>query len=157
MDVDSRLRLCHFGTRAKLGWQGLTKLCSSSKVAELEQSLVDRAQLLLTCAHACVDSKWGYLQTQFQHLAIQASLRGMCPFWHVFFTLNWLTLTPKTHSVQFYLKVAYYLLSWGKNKVTLGMRLLWKYIRKSKLVYQKRYTFCYNFLSIVNLKLKFWD
>ena len=32
------------------------------------------------------------------------------------FTLNWLTLTPKTHFVQFYLKVASYFLSWGKNK-----------------------------------------
>ena len=47
----------------------------------------------------------------------------------IFFTLNWLTLTPKTHFVEFYLKVASYVLSWGKNKyVTLGMRLLWKYI-----------------------------
>ena len=34
----------------------------------------------------------------------------------VFFTLNWLTLTPGTHFVQFYLKVASYFLLWGKNK-----------------------------------------
>ena len=55
----------------------------------------------------------------------------------VVYTLNWLTLTPKTHFAQFYLKITFYFLSWGKNKyVTLGMRLLWKYIRKSKLVYQ---------------------
>ena len=32
--------------------------------------------------------------------------------------------------VQFYLKIASYFLSWGKYKyVTLGMRLLWKYIK----------------------------
>ena len=42
----------------------------------------------------------------------------------VFSTLNWLTLTPKTHFVQFYLKVTFYFLFWGKNKyITLGMRL----------------------------------
>ena len=42
------------------------------------------------------------------------------------FTLNWLTLIPKTYFVQFYLKVASYFLSWGKNNnVALGMRLLW--------------------------------
>ena len=48
----------------------------------------------------------------------------------------------------------------AKNKkVTLGMRLLWKYIRKSKLVYRKyRCILCYNcqLESIVNSKLKFW-
>ena len=44
-----------------------------------------------------------------------------------------------------------------RNKnVTLDMRLLWKYIRKSKLVIRKRHIFFYNFQSIVNLKLKFW-
>ena len=37
------------------------------------------------------------------------------------------------------------------------MRLLWKNIRKSKLVNRNRYIFCYNFQSIVNLKLKFRD
>ena len=37
-------------------------------------------------------------------------LKKMCQFWHVFFTLNWLTLTRKTHFVQFCLKVAPYLL-----------------------------------------------
>ena len=48
----------------------------------------------------------------------------------VFFTLNWSTFTPKTHFVQFYLKVVSYFLSWGKNKyVTMGIRLLWKYIK----------------------------
>ena len=55
----------------------------------------------------------------------------------VFSTLNWLTLTPKVHFAQFYLKaneVTLYFLSWGKNKyVTLGMRLLWKYKKKKKI------------------------
>ena len=56
----------------------------------------------------------------------------------VFFTINWLTLTPKTQFVQFCLKVASYFLFRCKNKyVTLEMRLSWKYIRKSKLVYRK--------------------
>ena len=67
-------------------------------------------------------------------------------------------LDPKTHFVQYYLKIASYFLSWGKNKyMTLGMQLLWKYIRKSKSVYQKQVHFLlYNFPNIVNLKLKFW-
>ena len=40
----------------------------------------------------------------------------------------------KTQFVQLYLKVAFYFLSWGRNKyVTLEMRLLWKYIRKIKI------------------------
>ena len=47
----------------------------------------------------------------------------------VFSTLNWLTLAPKTHFIQFYLKVTFYFLSWGRNKyMTLGMRLSWKNI-----------------------------
>ena len=58
--------------------------------------------------------------------------KQMCPFWHVYFSLStdW-PWTPNT----FCLMLACYFLSWGKNKhVTLGMRLLWKYKRKSKLV-----------------------
>ena len=76
----------------------------------------------------------------------------------VFSTLNWLTLALRHILYNFTSKLLFYFLSWGKNKyVTLGMRLLWKFIiRKSKLVYQNRYIFCYNFQSIVNLKLKFW-
>ena len=70
------------------------------------------------------------------------------------FTLNWLTLTPKTHFIQFYLKVASYFLSWGKNEnVTLGMRLLWKYIRKSKLVIPKIGTFS----AITEIVLWIWS
>ena len=66
------------------------------------------------------------------------SLPQCADFDSCIFILNWLTSTPETYFVQFYLKVASYFLSWGKNKnMTLGMRLLWKYIRKSKLVYQK--------------------
>ena len=63
-----------------------------------------------------------------------------------------------THFVKFYLKVTSYFLCWGKNEyVTLGMKLLRKYIRKSKLVCTRnRYILCYNFQSIVHLKLKFW-
>ena len=40
--------------------------------------------------------------------------------------------------VQVCFKVASYFLPQGKNKYeTLGKRLLWKYIRQLKLVYQK--------------------
>ena len=58
----------------------------------------------------------------------------------------YLTLTPKTHFVQFYLKITSYFLSLGKTKyVTLRMGLLCN----------KMYIFCTE--SIVNLKLKFWS
>ena len=42
--------------------------------------------------------------------------------------------------------------------VTLWMRLLWKYIRKSKWEYRywNMYIFCCDFQNIVNLELKFW-
>ena len=88
---------------------------------------------------------------------------GMCSFLHVFFffffTLSWLTLTLKTHLVQFYLKVATYLLFRGKNKdVTLGMRLLRKYIWKWKLVYWKRFFVFYLFIfffSVITSKV-YW-
>ena len=70
--------------------------------------------------------------------SVQARQKGHVPILTFIFSLNWLTLTSKIHFVQFHLKVASYFLSWGKNKyVTLGMRLLLKYIRKSKLVYRK--------------------
>ena len=64
------------------------------------------------------------------------NLKGLCPLWQVLYTLNWLTFTPKTHFAQFCLNATFYFLSWDKNikYVTLGMRLLWKCIRKSKLV-----------------------
>ena len=70
----------------------------------------------------------------------------------------WLTFTFKSHFVQFHLKVTSSFLSWGKNKyVTLGMTLLRKYIRKSKLALREiGQFFCFIFQSIVNLKLKFW-
>ena len=62
-------------------------------------------------------------------------------------------LDPWDTFAQFYLKITFYFLSWGKSKyVTLGMGLLWKYnIRKLKVG-----IFCYNFQIILNLKLKFW-
>ena len=85
-------------------------------------------------------------------------LRGVVPIVTcAFYTRNWLTLTPKTHFAQFYLKLNFYFLSCGKNMyLKLGMRLLWKYIRKSKMVCtRRRYIFCYNSQSKVNLKLKF--
>ena len=80
----------------------------------------------------------------------------MCPFWCVFFTLNWLTMTPKTHFVQFCLKVASYFLSGAKISM---WHWRWgcygKYIKKSLLVYTRNmYIFCCN--SVTNLKLKFW-
>ena len=55
----------------------------------------------------------------------------------IFFTFNWLTLTSEMHFVKFYPVVASCLLSRGKRKyASLGMRLLWKYIRNYFLVYQ---------------------
>ena len=54
-------------------------------------------------------------------------LKGVMPILTcVIITLNWLTLTPKTHFSQIYLKLTFNFLFWGKNKyVTLqGMRLL---------------------------------
>ena len=55
----------------------------------------------------------------------------------IFFTFNWLTLTSEMHFVKSHPEVASYLLSRGKRKyASLGMRLLWKYIRNYFLVYQ---------------------
>ena len=70
------------------------------------------------------------------------------------FTPNWLTLTPKSRIVQFYLKVASYFLSWGKNKyVTLVMRLLWKIHKKVKIGIPEIRTF-----STINSKVYwFWS
>ena len=49
-------------------------------------------------------------------------------------SLFWSTMTHKTHFLQFYGKVASHFFSCCKNKnVTLGMRLLWKYIMKIKI------------------------
>ena len=54
----------------------------------------------------------------------------------IFFIFNWLTLTSEMHFV-FHPEVVSCLLSRGKRKYApLGMRLLWKYIRKYFLVYQ---------------------
>ena len=70
----------------------------------------------------------------------------------IFFTFNWLTLTSEMHFVKFHPGVASCLLSRGKRKYApLGMRLLWKYIRNSFLVY---HTFCYISKATKNLKLK---
>ena len=46
-------------------------------------------------------------------------------------------LDPKTHFAQFYLKVASYFLSWGKNKCDTGNEAVMKMHKKSKFVYQK--------------------
>ena len=55
----------------------------------------------------------------------------------IFFTSNWLTFTSEIHFVKFHPEVASYLLSRGKRKyASLGMRLLWKYIRNYFLVYE---------------------
>ena len=54
----------------------------------------------------------------------------------IFFTFNWLTLTFEMHFAKLHPEVASCLLSRGKRKYApLGMRLLWKYIRNSFLVY----------------------
>ena len=54
----------------------------------------------------------------------------------IFFTFNWLSLTYEIHFVKFNPEVASCLLSRGKRKyASLGMRLLWKYIRNYFLVY----------------------
>ena len=55
----------------------------------------------------------------------------------IFLTFNWLTLTSEMHFVKFHPEVASCLLSRGKRKyASLGMRLIWKYIRNYFLVYQ---------------------
>ena len=78
-------------------------------------------------------------------------LQGGCVHIYMcFYHSQLIDLDPKTH-VQFCLKVATYLLSRGKNKdVTLGMRLLRKYIWKWKLVYRKRFLF-FVFLFIFSI------
>ena len=63
------------------------------------------------------------LEWAYPPLKGQPVLKWDVPILTMFFTLNWLILTPKTHFVQIYQNVAFNLLSWGKNKnVTLGMR-----------------------------------
>ena len=61
-----------------------------------------------------------------------------------------------THFVQFYLNVASYFLSWGKIRMWHGDEAVMKMHKKIKIGI-KRYIFCYNCRSIVNLKLKFWS
>ena len=52
------------------------------------------------------------------------------------FTFNWLNLTSEMHFVKFHPEVASCLPARGKRKyASLGMRLLWKYIRNYFLVY----------------------
>ena len=80
----------------------------------------------------------------------------------VFFILNCLSLTPNTHFEQFYFKVASYFLPWSTISMChwLGRRLLWKYIRKSKLVWRKLLctisTIGPTFQNIVFWKWNFW-
>ena len=51
-------------------------------------------------------------------------LKRVVPILTCILTLNWLTLTPKTHFVQFYLKVASYFLSFSlSNKNTMNFHL----------------------------------
>ena len=55
---------------------------------------------------------------------------------YIFFTFNWLTLTSEIHFVKFHPEIPSCLLSRGKKRyASLGMRLLWKYIRNCYLVY----------------------
>ena len=52
-------------------------------------------------------------------LGVRAQIKGVYTHFDKFIfvlTCNWWTLTPNTHFVQFYLKVASHFLSWGKNK-----------------------------------------
>ena len=93
----------------------------------------------------------------FIYFVSRQKLRGYAHFDMCIFTLSWWILTPKIHFVQFYLKVASYFLPWGKNKnVTLGKRLLWKYIKNENWYTGNRYIFCHSCQSRVNLKLKIW-
>ena len=65
-------------------------------------------------------------------------LKAGCAHFDMFlFTLNWLTLIPKTDLVQFYLKVASYLLSWETLRIWNWGWGCYENIKKSKLVYQK--------------------
>ena len=61
------------------------------------------------------------------------------------------------HFEKFHPEVASCLLSRGKRKyATLGMRLIWKYIRNYFLVNQSISHFCHISRTTKNLKLKFW-
>ena len=75
----------------------------------------------------------------------------------VFFALNWLTLTPKTHFVQFYLIFSSYFLSWGQKYVCdTGDEAVMKKHKKIKTGIYWKSIFFFRFQSIINLKLKFW-
>ena len=84
----------------------------------------------------------------------------MCPFWHEYFSL-WTDWPWSLTFVQFYIKHASYLIFSPGAKIRIwhvGIRLLWKCIRKSKLAISEIGHFLWYFLnwSIANLKLKFW-
>ena len=84
---------------------------------------------------------------------------------YVFFTLNWLTLTPKTQFVQFYLKVPSYFLSSDKaaKVCDTGDEAVMKLQNKIKIGISKISTlfFCYNLYSkleaeILGIIRKIW-
>ena len=104
----------------------------------LQQALVAHSVPLgthqLKCS--CLDPVAEVLAVTFKNT--NTKLKVDMPIWTcIFFTFNWLTLTPEMHFVKFRPEVASCLLSRGKRKYApLGMRLLWKYIRNYFLVYQ---------------------
>ena len=83
----------------------------------------------------------------------------MCRSCHQVYHSQLIDFDLQTHFVQFYLKIASYLLTWGNKNVTLGMGLLWNAYENQNWYTRNtcRYIFCYSFQSIVTLKLKFWD
>ena len=95
------------------------------------------------------------------------SVKSACAHFdiYVFFTLSWLTLTPKTQFVQFYLKVASYFLSRDKaaKVCDTGDEAVMKLQKKIKIGISKISTFffCYNLYSkleaeILGIIRKIW-
>ena len=71
----------------------------------------------------------------------------------VFFTLNWLTPTPKTHFVQFLVKVPYFL-SWGEKKGCINMNeAVMKTYKKIKIGVPEIGTFMLGVVGVVMRKI----
>ena len=115
-------------------------LCTSVSWAIVrlkENKIYSNVKINVGCAHLicvsisssslCTSVSWSIVRLKENNIYRNVKINVGCAHLCVFFTLNWLTLTPKTHVVQHHLKLASHFLSWGKNKhVTLGMRLLWE-------------------------------
>ena len=91
---------------------------------------------------------------KFLHFNILSMWKGFSLMWWLKFlkgvvpistcgisTLNWLTLTPKTHFHNFTSSLLFIFSPGTKTYMTLGITPLWKYIGKQKLIYWKKINF----------------